>query len=129
MPLEPDVALAVVVGPHGLLLIERTDYTPPLAFPGGKIEPGESAEQAAARETLEETAVRVVCTGVLAERSHPSTGMPIAYIAAHPVDDGDPVPSAREATMAAWWPLQKAFAALGPLLHPAVRAYLADLMT
>jgi 8-oxo-dGTP pyrophosphatase MutT (NUDIX family) len=52
---SPTVAVAVVG--------RRRDGNPPWTFPGGKIEPGESPEDAAVRETLEEIGLRVRVTG------------------------------------------------------------------
>ena len=55
----PAVSVAVVRG-RTVLLVKRA--RPPsqgvFAFPGGKVEPGEVLEQAAARELLEETGLR-----------------------------------------------------------------------
>lgn len=56
-----DVAVSVVHGPDGRVLLgERTAGKLSAGyweFPGGKVEPGETAAQAAARELLEETGV------------------------------------------------------------------------
>jgi 8-oxo-dGTP diphosphatase len=86
---EPVVALAVVTSPLGVLLIQRRDRTPPWSFPGGTIEPGETAEQAAERETLEETGLRVRALRILGRRSHPITGRELVYVAANPVGGTD----------------------------------------
>jgi 8-oxo-dGTP diphosphatase len=51
----PAVAVAIVAGDLGVLVGRRRDGVPPSTSPGGKIEPGESPEDAAVRETLKET--------------------------------------------------------------------------
>jgi 8-oxo-dGTP diphosphatase len=74
-----------VVVDHGrlLLLICRAAPEADLvwALPGGTVEPGETAEQAAVRETLEETGLGVEAVRLLGERVHPDTGRLIAYVA------------------------------------------------
>jgi 8-oxo-dGTP diphosphatase len=62
---SPKIAVAIaVVEYRGCYLAGRRSEGAPLAglweFPGGKIEPGESAEQAAARECLEEAGLRIL---------------------------------------------------------------------
>jgi 8-oxo-dGTP diphosphatase len=76
------VAAAIVTSRLGVLAGRRSDGNPPWAFPAGKIEPGESPEAAAVRETLEETGLRVRATGVIGSRVHPLTGVRIVYVAA-----------------------------------------------
>src|ERR1700761_7256031 len=51
---------AVLLDGRKVLLVKHT-YTPGWQFPGGGVEPGETAEFAAAREALEETGY--VCAG------------------------------------------------------------------
>ncbi len=58
---------AVVVDPAGRVLLVRRARPPSAGawtLPGGRLEPGESPEEAVAREVLEETSlrVRVVCS-------------------------------------------------------------------
>ncbi len=66
------IAVAVVMA-HGKVLVGRR-AAPPYAgyaeFPGGKLEQGESPEQAAVRECLEETGIDVVADRVLSETHH-----------------------------------------------------------
>jgi 8-oxo-dGTP diphosphatase len=88
---EPDsvvgqrIALAVVTSPLGVLLARRADGNPPWVFPGGKIEPGETAPEAAVRETAEETGLHVRATRVIGERVHPVTGRTAIYVATEPL--------------------------------------------
>lgn len=79
---QPVVAVAVVTGPAGVLIGRRPDGNPPWIFPGGHIGPGESPEEAAVRETLEETGLRARATGVIGSRTHPVTGVFMIYVAA-----------------------------------------------
>lgn len=124
VPSKPEVVLAVVTGPHGVLLVERSDRTPPLAFPGGKVGPGETLLDAARREVLEETAIPVRCGAVLAERVHPDTAVRVAYLACTTTSDTEPSPAPREALTAAWWAIDDAVRELSGALHPAVREHL-----
>jgi len=78
------VAVAVVISALGVLLGRRRDGEPPWTFPGGKIEAGESPEDAAIREALEETGLGIRATGIIGSRIHPRTGVRIVYVAAAP---------------------------------------------
>jgi 8-oxo-dGTP pyrophosphatase MutT (NUDIX family) len=62
MAARPEVAAAVIVQNRRVLLVRRRVAESSLSwqFPAGKIRPGESAEDAAVRETLEETGLSVV---------------------------------------------------------------------
>jgi 8-oxo-dGTP diphosphatase len=87
-----EVAVAIVIGPRGVLAGRRRDRIPPWVFPGGAIEPGEAPSAAAVRECAEETGLRVHADLELGRRRHPVTGRAIAYIACH-LDDPDATPT------------------------------------
>ena len=93
MPSPHPTPIAVAVVRHaGRVLIGRRGAGVPLAglweFPGGKVREGETAEEAAARECLEETGLAVHIAGTLAEVVHPYEHGPLrlCFLAAEPVD-------------------------------------------
>lgn len=100
----PTLAMAVVVDSGRLLLIRRSVPENDLvwALPGGKVEDGESPEQAAVREALEETGLTVKAKRMLGERVHPDTGRRIAYVACTVLEGAAHAASAREVSAAAW---------------------------
>ena len=63
-------AEAVVVSSSKVLLIKRKDLGV-WSLPGGKIEDGESTAEAAVRETLEETGIRIALEGLVGVYSSP----------------------------------------------------------
>ncbi len=78
------VAVAIMVAQReGQILLVRRGVEPLKGFwspPGGHIEWDESAEEAAVRETLEETGIQVCCTGLLGVFSQANVGkIAIAY--------------------------------------------------
>jgi 8-oxo-dGTP pyrophosphatase MutT (NUDIX family) len=81
-PVKPPVAAAIVTSKHGVLVERRHDGRPLWTFPAGEIEPGESPEDAAIRETKEETGLQVVISHTIGERDHPKTGTHMYYLAA-----------------------------------------------
>src|SRR5687768_2438140 len=89
------VAIGIVVGPRGILICRRKEndtFAGYWEFPGGKIEAGETPEQAVARELLEELAIRVTPTRALPTIEH---DYPKARVVLRPfvcrLDAGDPV--------------------------------------
>lgn len=79
---RPAVAAAVIVEDGRVLLIRRAAPEGALLWqlPAGQIEPGETGEQAAVRETQEEAGLDVVALKILGERVHPATGRRMIYV-------------------------------------------------
>jgi 8-oxo-dGTP diphosphatase len=68
---------AVIKDASGRLLLIRRGHEPGAglwSLPGGRIEPGETHEQAVAREVLEETGLRVDCGSLLGTAELPAPG-------------------------------------------------------
>jgi 8-oxo-dGTP pyrophosphatase MutT (NUDIX family) len=122
------VAVAIVTSELGVLVGRRADGSPPWTFPGGKLEPGESAEHAAVREVEEETGLLVRATGFIGQRLHPDTRRTLVYVAAEPVN-GTAVFVAAEDELAdvRWASLREADELLPGMFGP-VRDYLARVL-
>ena len=86
--LKPIVSV-IVTSLEGVLAVRRRDKKPVWTFPSGEIEPGETAAEAAARETKEETGLGVVAGRILGRRTHPQTGRRMIYLAARPAKHAD----------------------------------------
>lgn len=73
------------------------------AYPGGFLEMDETAEEGAARETLEETGLRVEPTGLVGFYSRPEAGVVVAVYLARIVG-GEPVPGVEALEIRAFTP-------------------------
>lgn len=80
---RPAISAGIIINDGKLLLVQRRVKEGSLSwqFPAGEVEPGETLEQAAARETNEEVGLTVKPTQLLGERIHPNTGRRMAYVA------------------------------------------------
>ncbi|MEU2829403.1 NUDIX hydrolase [Streptomyces lavendulae] len=101
---RPSVAAAIVVHEGRVLLVRRRVSEGRLSwqFPAGKVEPGESREDAAARETQEETGLMVKPVQLLGERVHPDTGRLMSYTACEVLGGSAHVADADELAEVAW---------------------------
>ena len=79
---RPPIAAAVIVDQGRVLLVRRRVPEGRLSwqFPAGEMEPGESTQDAAAREAWEETGLTVRTTTFLGGRVHPDTGRVLFYV-------------------------------------------------
>lgn len=100
------VAVAVIAEHGRVLLVRRRadDGAPPWVLPGGKLEPGESPAEAAAREVLEETGLTVRGTRILGERVHPDTSVHLIYVACGVIAGTARVAAAGELDAVEWVP-------------------------
>lgn len=101
-------------GPSSDLEILLVHYgTHHWGFPKGRMEEGETEEETALRETLEETQIRIRLMGdlrlvssYLNHRGETKTN--IFFLASPLAGQTAPVPQLSEVSEAAWWPLDKA---------------------
>lgn len=101
---QPTISAAIIVEDGKLLLVQRRVKEGELSwqFPAGAVEPGESLEDAAVRETKEETDLTVTVEKLLGERVHPKTGRRMAYVACTRVEGTARVADEEELAAFAW---------------------------
>lgn len=101
--------MGAVVVSEGRLLMVRRGRNPGVgrwSIPGGRVEPGETLEQAVVRELMEETGVRGECEALMGslERRGPDHHFVILDYRMRQVGTEDPV-AGDDAAEAAWVPL------------------------
>jgi 8-oxo-dGTP diphosphatase len=101
---RPAISAGIVTRDGAVLLVQRKvkEGTLSWQFPAGEVEPGETLEEAAARETVEETGLTVTPTRLLGERIHPKTGRRMAYVACDIVSGTAHVADTQELAALAW---------------------------
>ncbi|MFJ8583654.1 NUDIX hydrolase [Streptomyces sp. NPDC093595] len=101
---KPGISAAIAVQGNRVLMVRRRLAEGELMwqFPAGAIEPGETPEEAAVRETLEETGLEVKAIRLLGQRVHPKTGREMSYTAAEVVAGEAHVADEEELAEVAW---------------------------
>ena len=101
---RPAVAAAIIVNCGRVLLIRRAVSEGELLwqFPAGVVEPGESGEEAAVRETREEVGLEVAAIKNLGSRAHPATGRRMIYVVCEVLDGTAHVAAAQELSEVEW---------------------------
>src|SRR5262249_52190944 len=97
--------LVVVRKDDHFLVVEESKHGQLWYLPAGRVEAGESLEQAAVRETLEETGVPVVLEGILKIQHTPRAGSARVRVIflARPADDTPPKSVADSESLRAAW--------------------------
>jgi 8-oxo-dGTP diphosphatase len=98
------IAAAIIVKDGQVLMVRRRVKEGELSwqFPAGAVEADESPEDAAVRESMEETGLKVRATKRLGERVHPATGRTMVYIACDVVAGTPHVGDEEELAEVAW---------------------------
>ncbi|MGW5636466.1 NUDIX hydrolase [Streptomyces sp. NPDC003832] len=101
---KPGISAAIIVSEGRVLMVRRRVGEGELLwqFPAGQIEAGETAEEAAVRETVEETGLVVAAMKLLGERVHPKTSRLMSYTACEPLQGEAHVADEDELDAVAW---------------------------
>lgn len=123
-PRHEQVALAVIFRRlAGLVLLgRRPDGS--WVFPGGKIERGETPQDTARREALEETGLDVIAVRIVGFRFHPETRTPVHYVGCGLGFRDSHATASDELTEVRWVTPDVADELTGGTIHEPVRAWL-----
>lgn len=102
---KPGISAAIIVSDGAVLMVRRRVGEGDLLwqFPAGAIEAGEAAEDAAVRETVEETGLTVKALRQIGYlESHPKSGREMFYTACEPVSGEAHVADDDELDAVAW---------------------------
>ncbi|BAK33758.1 putative hydrolase [Microlunatus phosphovorus NM-1] len=101
---RPAISAGIITRNGAVLLVQRRVKEGSLSwqFPAGEVESGETLQEAAARETVEETGLTVTPKQLLGERIHPKTGRRMAYVACEIVSGTAHVADEDELADLAW---------------------------
>lgn len=101
---KPAISAAIIVSGGKVLMVRRRVSEGELSwqFPAGAVEEGETVEEAAVRETLEETGLSVEAVKLIGDRVHPKSKRFMSYTAARVVSGEAHVADADELDAIAW---------------------------
>jgi 8-oxo-dGTP diphosphatase len=127
---KPGISAAIIVRNGRVLMVRRRISEGELMwqFPAGAIEAGELAEEAAVRETAEETALTVKAIRLLGERVHPKTQRLMSYTACEVVDGEARVADDDELDAVAWVAHSEITKYVPYPLYDRVQEYLDDVL-
>ncbi|MFE4175089.1 NUDIX hydrolase [Streptomyces sp. NPDC056909] len=127
---RPGIAAAIVVSEGRVLMVRRRVKEGQLSwqFPAGEAEAGESDEDAAVRETQEETGLTVKAVRALGSRVHPKTQRHMSYTACEVVSGTAYVADTEELAELAWCSLAEIPEYVPYGLFEPVQAYLDDVL-
>lgn len=127
---KPGISAAIIVSDGRVLMVRRRVKEGELSwqFPAGAIEAGESPEEAAVRETLEETGLKVEATGLIGQRVHPKTQREMSYTACSVVGGEAHVADADELDAVAWVTLDEIPDYVPYPLYDRVQEYLNEVL-
>ena len=127
---KPGISAAIIVQDDKVLMVRRRVSEGELMwqFPAGGIEAGESPEEAAVRETAEETGLVVKAVRLLGERVHPKTGRAMSYTACEVLQGEAHVADEDELDAVAWVTHSEIGAYVPYPLYDKVQEYLDDVL-
>lgn len=105
--LNPRVVAGIIVSHRERVLLQRRAVEPRVGFwtfPGGFLEIGETAEEGARRETLEETALDVEPTTLVGVYTRPRVGIVLVAYAGESSSDAAVAADAAESLEVRWFP-------------------------
>jgi 8-oxo-dGTP diphosphatase len=127
---KPGISAAIIVSDGRVLMVRRRVKEGELSwqFPAGAIEAGETPEQAAVRETLEETGLKVQAASLIGQRVHPKTRREMSYTACQVIGGEAHVADADELDAVAWVTLNEIPEYVPYGLFEPVQEYLNDVL-
>jgi len=127
---KPAISAAIIVADGKVLMVRRRVSEGELSwqFPAGAVEAGESMEEAAVRETLEETGLTVEAVKLIGDRVHPKSKRFMGYTAARIISGEAHVADDEELDAVAWVAHSEITDYVPYPLYDRVQAYLDEVL-